>query len=135
MPRCLFCLRVIDKRTAEDRLTDEHVFPAALGGVLVVPGSSCTRCNHGLSKVEQALARELTPLRLLLQIPDRYGNVPHTDATLKTADKEYEGRVKADGTVHPKPIVTEEKGEDGKREFVYRFITDRQREKLRREAT
>jgi len=35
---------------------------------------------HGNSKFEQALAVELTPIGMLLQIPDRYGKVPHTAA-------------------------------------------------------
>jgi hypothetical protein len=134
MPKCLFCQRVVEEPTAEDRFTDEHVFPAALGGVLVVVDGTCGKCNNGLSKVEQPLAEELTPFRFLLQIPDRYGKVPHTEATLKTAEKVYEGRVRGDGTVQPKPIVTEEKGEGGAREFVHRFITARQKEKLQRLA-
>jgi len=124
----------VESPTAEDPFTDEHVFPAALGGVLTVAHGSCAGCNNGLSKIEQALAKELTPIRLLLQIPDRYGNVPHTDATIKTEKKVYEGRVKGDGTVQPKPIITEEKGAGGAREFVHRFATERQKEKLRQLA-
>jgi hypothetical protein len=134
MPKCLFCLREVDQPSAEDRFTDEHVFPAALGGVLVVVDGACGQCNNGLSKVEQSLAEELTPFRFLLQIPDRYGKVPHTEATLTTQEKVYEGRVRGDGKVQPKPIVTEEKGEGGAREFVHRFVTERQKEKLLRTA-
>ncbi len=129
MPRCLFCLQ--EKET----LTDEHVFPAALGGVLVVKDSVCAECNSGFSKFEQSLASELTPFRLLLQIPDRYGKVPQVPATVKTADKEYEGRVKGDGSVQLKRIVTEVTGTDGRREFLHQFLTNRQREKLHKEAS
>jgi hypothetical protein len=42
--------------------------------------------------------------------------------------------VKGDGKVQVKRMVTEEVGSDGKREFVHRFLTERQREKLRQEA-
>lgn len=128
MPPCLFCLREEDPAGVD--FTDEHVFPAALGGNLVVKGGSCDACNHGNSTFEQALARELTPIRMLLQIPDRYGNVPHTAATLVTRDQTYEGRVKGDGTIVVKPLVTEERNEKGEREFVHRFLTDAQKEKL-----
>lgn len=105
MPQCLFCLR-----EAEDvRFTDEHVFPAALGGNLMVKDGSCHVCNHGTSKFEQAIAGELMPIRMLLQIPDRYGKVPQTAATIITPEKTYDGRLKGDGSVVVKPLITEEK--------------------------
>jgi hypothetical protein len=128
MPQCIFCLKECEE------LTDEHVFPAALGGVLVLKDSVCAVCNNGFSKFEQPLATELTPLRLLLQIPDRYGEVPQADATVKAGDKEYDARVKGDGKVHLKPIVTEIITSEGVKEFWYKFATERQKEKLRQEA-
>jgi len=127
---CIFCL----KEKPESELTDEHVFPAALGGVLVIKNGSCVTCNNGCSKFEQALATELVPLRRLLQIPDRRGEVPHTPATVKVGEKEYEARVKSDGTVQLKPVVTEVLGSGGVREFIHQFATERQKEKLRAEA-
>lgn len=107
MPQCLFCLRQGEADVI--RFTDEHVFPAALGGNLIVKDGTCDVCNHGNSKFEQALAGELTPIRMLLQIPDRYGKVPHTVATIITPGNAYEGRVKGDGSVVLKPLVTEER--------------------------
>jgi hypothetical protein len=71
---------------------------------------------------------------MLLQIPDRYGKVPHTAATIITPEKTYDGRVKSDGSVVVKPIVTPGKNEKGEREFVHRFLTDSQKEKLREQA-
>lgn len=130
--QCLFCLR--EGEADAVRFTDEHVFPAALGGNLIVRDGSCDACNHGNSKFEQALAGELTPIRMLLQIPDRYGKVPQTTATIITPEKTYDGRVKGDGSVVVKPLVTEEKNEKGEREFVHRFLTDAQKEKLREQA-
>ena len=132
MPQCLFCLKEGEGDAV--RFTDEHIFPAALGGNLVVKDGSCDSCNHGNSKFEQALAVELTPIRMLLQISDRYGKVPHTTATIVTPEKTYDGRVKGDGSVICKPLVTEEKNEKGEREFVHRFLTDSQKEKLRAQA-
>ena len=132
MPQCLFCLR--EGEADAVRFTDEHVFPAALGGNLIVKDGSCDVCNHGNSKFEQALAGELTPIRLLLQIPDRYGKVPQTAATIITPEKTYDGRVKGDGSVVVKPLVTEEENEKGELEFVHRFLTDAQKEKLREQA-
>jgi hypothetical protein len=128
MSTCLFCLRECQEAT------DEHVFPAALGGVLTVNGGSCTECNNGFSRLEQALAGELAPVRLLLQIPDRYKQVPQVEATAKTEQRDYDARVMGDGTVRARRLVEEVKRDDGTREFVHRFLTDRQKEKLRREA-
>src|ERR1017187_3831274 len=119
MPQCLFCLH--EGEGGSVRFTDEHVFPAALGGNLTVRDGSCDSCNHANSKFEQALAVELTPIRMLLQIPDRYGNVPSTAATIITPEKNYSGRVEGDGSVVLKPLVTVETDEQGKREFVHRF--------------
>lgn len=132
MPQCLFCLREGEGDAVH--FTDEHVFPAALGGNLVVKDGTCDKCSHGNSKFEQALAIELTPIRMLLQVPDRYGKVPHTAATLVTPEKTYDGRVKGDGSVVVKPVITQEKNEKGDPEFVHRFLTDVQKEKLREQA-
>jgi hypothetical protein len=132
MSVCLFCLREGEEDAVH--FTDEHVFPAALGGNLTVKDGSCDACNHGNSTFEQALARELTPFRMLLHIPDRYGKVPHTAATIITPDKTYDGRVRGDGSVVVKPLVTEEKNEKGEREFVHRFLTDSQKARLREQA-
>jgi hypothetical protein len=128
--KCIFCL----KEKPELGLTNEHVFPAALGGVLIIKNGSCVTCNNGCSNFEQPLATELIPLRHLLQIPDRRGEVPNTPATFKVGEKEYEARVKGDGTVQLKPVVTEVLGSGGVREFLHQFATEHQKEKLRAEA-
>ncbi len=129
MSTCIFC------RVKSSDLTDEHVFPAAIGGNLVLKHGTCARCNHGFSKFEKPLLTELAPFRALFRIQNRRGDVPEVEATLRTDQKEYAGKLKADGTVQPKRTVTEVKKVDGSREFVHRFLTDRQREKLVREAT
>jgi hypothetical protein len=48
MAQCLFCLK--EGEGSEVHFTDEHIFPAALGGKLVVKDGSCDGCNHGNSK-------------------------------------------------------------------------------------
>lgn len=128
MPRCLFGLK------EHIELTEEHVFPAALGGNLVIKNSACSVCNSNCSSFEQPLAEELAPVRLLLKIPDRYGKTPQVEATAKTRDREYAARIKSDGSIQIRPIVTVINGKGGSKEIVYQFMTDRQREKLQREA-
>ncbi len=128
MPQCIFCLKEFEE------LTDEHVFPAALGGVLVLKDSVCAVCNNSFSKFEQPLAGELVPIRLILQIPDRRGEIPQVAATVKTQDKEYAAKVTGDGKVQLKPIVTEVMTTEGKKEYWHKFATERQKERLRQEA-
>lgn len=132
MTLCLFCLR---EGPDAIRFTDEHVFPAALGGNLIVKDGSCDTCNHGNSEFEQKLAVELAPIRMMLLIPDRYGKVPSAAATFVTPAETYNGRVKSDGDMLLKRHVTQEINDKDEREFVHRFVTEKQKQKLRRDAT
>jgi hypothetical protein len=79
--RCHFCEREFDQ------LSEEHIFPAALGGKLILTDVSCTACNNSFSKFEGLLAKELAPIRLLLRIPDRRGRPPQVEATAKPGTK------------------------------------------------
>jgi hypothetical protein len=128
MAICLFCVQECEN------LTDEHVFPAALGGVLIVKDGSCANCNNGCSKFEQALLQELAPIRLMLQIPDRYGKIPKTDAVALTADAEYKAKISGDGIMRMIPVKSEREGPDGRLETYYQFLTDDQKERLRAKA-
>jgi len=124
MAICMFCLQ------EKGKLTEEHVFPAALGGDLVVPHSVCAGCNHGFSEFEQPLCVELRPIRFLLQIANRRGEIPTVEATAKTTAKEYAARIEPGGRVRLKPIISEVPSPDGGRKFLYQYLSDRQKEKL-----
>jgi hypothetical protein len=128
MPRCHFCDREFEN------LSEEHIFPAALGGKLILRNCSCTACNNGFSQFETPLSEELAPLRLLLRIPDRRGNPPQVDATAKTQDKEYQARIKSDGSVQIRPVVTVVPGPNGSKDIIFQFATEQQKEQMRRDA-
>ncbi len=128
MPRCLFCEKDFTK------LSNEHVFPAALGGNLELRDGVCEKCNNDFSKFESPVAKELVPIRLLLKIPDRDGEIPEADAIAKTKGKEYVAKAQPDGNVRLRPIVTAVKGGDGSKEIHFQFATEAQIEKLRRDA-
>lgn len=128
MSPCIFCLvKSVD-------LTPEHVFPAAIGGKIVLNKGTCARCNHGFSKFEKPLLTELAPFRALFRIQNRRGDVPEVEATVKTGTKDFAGRLKSDGSVQLKRTVTEINNNDGTREFEHRFLTPRQRTKLMKEV-
>jgi hypothetical protein len=128
MPRCLFCLR------ERDQLTDEHVFPAALGGALVVPDASCPDCNNSFSKAfEQAVAGHFAGFRRLLLIPDRYGKVPELFVSVEADGQMLDAKLMPDGGVQLKPVVTYVKS-NGVAEVMYQHPTKKQEERLRKEA-
>jgi hypothetical protein len=67
---CIFC-------GSNENLTDEHVFPAFMGGKLEVIDGSCKGCNGSYSSAEAALKEATLPLLNLLQVKNRYGVVPN----------------------------------------------------------
>lgn len=67
---CIFC-------GSRDNLTDEHIFPAFMGGDLVVRDGSCLRCNGEYGIAEARLKQAIVPLLNLLQVKNRYGEVPN----------------------------------------------------------
>jgi hypothetical protein len=129
MLRCIFCGQ------EHEKLSAEHVFPAALGGNLELRDGVCTKCNNDFSKFESALAQELIPIRLLVQIPDRRGDVPSADAVAKLKNGEFKAKANADGSVKLRPIVTVTTAEDGSKEIRYQFATEAQLERLKREKS
>jgi len=126
MHRCLFCEKEYEK------LSNEHVFPAALGGNLELRDGVCTSCNNEFSKFEAALAKELVPIRLLLNVPDRYGDIPSAEAVVKTKDGEYKAKANADRTVQVRPIVTVTTDADGTKNIRFRYANDKQVEEVKK---
>lgn len=87
------------------------------------------------AEFEKPLLTELGPFRALFRIQNRRGDVPEVEATIKTENKDYAGRLKSNGSVQRKRTVTEVKNPDGTREFMHRFLTQRQKAKLLKEVT
>jgi hypothetical protein len=128
MPACLLC--GIDS----DQLTDEHVFPAALGGTIVLRNGTCASCNNGLSTAEQNLSERMAHFRAIFQIPNRRGDVPAVETTLTIEGQEVEGRLFPDGTVQAKPFITVLRNEKGKAvEVIHHHVTPLQAERLKKE--
>lgn len=98
---CIYC-------NARAGLTDEHVFPAAIGGRAVVRNAVCSAHNNTFSRsFEQEVARQLVELRNLLDIPNRRGEVPPAPARYDIDGFEAPGRRHADGRpeVHYVPPI------------------------------
>lgn len=115
--RCIFCYR--DSLKCE--LTEEHVFPQALGGELVVR-CVCKGCNDQLGSYVDSLIAEdflVRMLRLGLRIPNKSGVIP---SPLHDGDiKDYPNRkgsyllsTPGDvGQVRLRPLVERTTGPDG----------------------
>lgn len=107
---CIFCWK------SED-LTDEHVFPAVLGGSLVVKEGSCKAHNEQCGKYEQWFAAETKVLRNILEISDRYGEIPDAPAKVSVVGARVgpiPGRIKAGGVLALHDYVTQSQSADGK---------------------
>lgn len=117
MAICIFCLK--DKPPSE-----EHFIPAALGGHIVLSDCVCEDDNNAFStEFETKLFRELAPIRLLLQIPDRYGDIPSSEVSIRIGEKEYKGQVK-EGKVHLNPVINKVRQPDGSIELTGKYLTD-----------
>jgi hypothetical protein len=128
MPQCLFCL--VDR----EELTDEHVFPAVLGGHLQVKNAVCANCNNGFSRAfEQAIATRLADFRRILRIPDRYGKVPELLVKVEVDGKQLDAKLLRNGAIQLKPVITVNKG-NGVTEITYEHVTEWQQNKLREQA-
>jgi hypothetical protein len=108
---CIFC------RSGE-RLTDEHVFPAFMGGELRVPDGSCERCNRDFGISEAAVKEATIPLLNLLQIENRYSIVPNAPlrADIRGLDvANLPAFMDGDGNINLQDVVKESTSEDGRR--------------------
>lgn len=128
MPKCLFCRHEFEK------LTDEHVFQAAIGGKLVIPNGTCAECNNDMSKqYEQEISGRLVHFRRILDIKDRRGKVPTIEITVNVNGQERLATLYGDGTVVLRPRVTEAT-KDGVVETVYENLPENAKEGLRKKA-
>ena len=117
---CIFC-------GSEEHLTNEHVFPAFMGGELEVAGGSCTRCNGDFGVAEAALKEATTPLLNLLQIKNRYNVVPNAQlrADIRGLDlKDLPAFMDGQGNINLRDAVKEATSEDGRRLRQGFFLTN-----------
>jgi hypothetical protein len=107
---CIFC-------RSEENLTDEHLFPAFCGGVLVVPDAACVACNRDVcSKFENVIAESTRTLRNILEITDRYGQVPTSKVVFELDNLKIPARRTSDGEITFQDFVGEIPLPDGKKQ-------------------
>jgi hypothetical protein len=105
---CIFC-------KSEEDLTEEHLFPAFVGGTLTVPDATCTNCNKKrCSSFEDEIARATQPVRHVMGIKNRYREIPDSPVTYQVEDLTLEGKRKPDGDLILRNHVQKAKLEDGR---------------------
>jgi hypothetical protein len=123
---CIFC-------GSEENLTDEHVFPAFMGGKLEVRNGSCERCNGYFAVAEAALKEAITPLLNLLQIENRYGIVPNArvNTEIRGLDlKNLPAFIDGEGKIRLLDVVKESTSDDGRRLRQGFFLTEEASDKF-----
>jgi hypothetical protein len=82
--RCIYC-------DATDRLGDEHIIAAGLGGEWILPEASCRKCEGIISSIEGACLRGMmhgARLRLALRKRRRKGPPPRAWAHIRRNGRE-----------------------------------------------
>jgi hypothetical protein len=123
---CMFC-------RSEGELTSEHVFPAFMGGELEVPDGSCSHCNGEFATWEGEIKKETALLLHLLQIENRYGDVPRAKVDVKIRGMELgglSGLREPDGTINLQEKVQESVKSDGKKHREGFFVSQESAEKF-----
>ncbi len=118
---------------SQDNLTSEHVFPAFMGGELEVPEGSCSRCNGEFATWEGQIKKETALLLHLLQIENRYGDVPRAKVDAKIRGMEVEGLSglrEPDRTINLHEKVQQKIKSDGKKHREGFFVSQESAEKF-----
>ena len=78
--KCIYC----GTDGAPNRLSDEHIIPESLGGMIVLPNASCKACADVTSAMEgQTASRLFRPIRRQLRFPSKGRGRARRDAREK----------------------------------------------------
>jgi hypothetical protein len=123
---CIFC-------RSEENLTNEHVFPAFMGGELEVRDGSCKTCNGIFGTAEAAIKDATVPLLNLLKIENRDGKVPNAPLNIEIRGidmKNLPGFMDGAGNIQLRDYVKDVVDDDGKKRRQGFFVTPRGVEKF-----
>jgi hypothetical protein len=114
MSKCILC-------GATERLTDEHIFPDALGGCVVLAKGTCAKCNSTAStQFEAEFINGLALIRHLLGIENRRGEVPNLSASVEIEGQSHVATIKPKGHVEIPPMKIERTLDAHRKEIIYR---------------
>lgn len=118
-----------------EKLTGEHIFPAALGGEDVVSDATCQPCNALFSQeFEATFVDALKPLCYILRIGNREGDIPSIATTAKIDDREFKVILHADGSMHIQDKKEERLLDSGAKERRYWLFSKNAQDRLESRA-
>jgi hypothetical protein len=118
---CIFC-------RSERNLTDEHVFPAFMGGKLVVRNGTCKICNGIFGVVEAAIKDATIPLLNLLKIGNRRGKIPNAPLKIEIRGMDMKnllGFMDGAGNIQLCDYVKDVVDDDGRKRRQGFFVTQK----------
>jgi hypothetical protein len=125
---CLFC-------AARENLTDEHIFPAALGGEDAVHNGSCRRCNNEFSaRFEAEFNNGLKNLCHVLRIGNRERAVPSIDAVALIDGRKFDVVLRPTGKFEIQDKKEERVFDSGKKVIEYFLFSDASLKRLEERA-
>jgi hypothetical protein len=125
---CIFCPSSLD-------LTDEHVFPAALGSEDVVPRGSCSRCNGAFNtRFEVEFNNGFKHLCYLLKIGNREAKIPSLDAVTVIDGAKLNLVLHPDGGFTMQDKKEESVLETGEKVTHYLLFSEERKQRLRERA-
>lgn len=114
MSKCILC-------GSTEKLTDEHIFPDALGGCVALAEGTCAKCNSTAStEFEAEFINGFAVIRQLLGIPNREGRVPNLRASVEIEGQQHVAVIKPKGNVEIPPMKIERQIDAGRKEIIYR---------------
>ncbi|MBZ5540140.1 MAG: HNH endonuclease [Acidobacteriia bacterium] len=124
MSKCILC-------GSAENLTEEHIFPDALGGCVVLANGTCATCNSTAStQFEAEFINGFAIVRQLLGIENREGKVPSLKATVEIEGQAHVATIKPEGKIEIPPMKIERQDEAGRKEIIYRTFKKGDAEKI-----
>src|SRR6267378_2628947 len=125
---CIFCSSPLE-------LTDEHIFPASLGGEDVISKGSCSACNHAFSaRFEAAYNNGFKPLCYLLRIGNRERKVPSIKAATVIDGTKLDLVLEANGNFEFQEKKEERLTDTGEKAAHYLLFSEKSKQRLRDRA-
>lgn len=129
--QCFLC----GTSNAPNDFTDEHVFPASIGGELIALNATCSPCNGNCSvDFEAKFLNSVKILTNLLGIANRRGDIPSIDVTVRIDGRQFKGLLNCDGEVVLRNHAEQQSAIGGKVVKRYWLFDDESFERLQKAA-
>jgi HNH endonuclease len=120
---------------AANDFTDEHVFPASIGGELIAPNATCPRCNGNCSvDFEAKFLNSVKILSSVLGIANRRGDIPSIDVSLRLDGRQFTGVLKGSGELVIQNQAEQQSTAEGKAVKRYWLFDDQSFGRLQKAA-